>query len=172
MSARKRQVFDVPGDCHFVTFSTYQRRRFLDSPQTRDIVLESLQKCLDTHQAFCSGFVVMPNHAHAMLFGGEDFLISAFMQVWKKTSSYRIKKFFVRELALYHQLCPDKCPIWQAGFYDFNVESDKKFNEKLDYIHNNPATANLVEYAVQWNWSSARFYELQEPVGVTITHCP
>ena len=68
----KRQIIDLPGQRHFVTFSTYQRRRFLDSAHTRDIVMEVLEQSLVTHRAGCSGFVIMPNHVHAILFGQDD----------------------------------------------------------------------------------------------------
>jgi len=165
----KRRIFNQPGQPHFVTFSTYHRRRFLDSPETRDIVLEVLQQRLQSQQAQCSGFVVMPDHVHAILSGNDQFDISAFMQCWKKTSSYRIKRFFVQELLRYQQLCPEDCPIWQTGFYDFNLETDEKFTQKLKYMHNNPVVARLAENVSLWNWSSSRFYELGEPVGVTIT---
>ena len=117
----------------------------------------------------CAGFVIMPNHVHALIFGSENFKISPFVQVWKKTSSYRIRKFFKRELQKYEALCPTSCPIWQASFYDHNVESNEKLNEKIDYMHENPVAAGLTETALDWNWSSVRFYEREEPVGVTIT---
>ena len=165
----KRQIINLPGQRHFVTFSTYQRRRFLDSARTRDIVLEVLQRCLVVHRAGCPGFVVMPNHVHAILFGEPEFKISRFIQVWKKTSSYRLKHFYALEINHYRDLCPEKCPIWQAGFYDFNVESDEKLIEKLEYMHNNPVEAQLAPTSVEWGWSSARFYECGEEVGVTIT---
>jgi putative transposase len=165
----KRRILDLPGHTHFLTFSTYQRRRFLDSGETRDIVLEVLQKCLMTHRTTCAGFVVMPDHVHALIFGGEDFKISPFVQVWKKTSSYRIRRFFERDLIHYEQLCPQGCPIWQASFYDFNGDSPGKLNEKIEYMHNNPVVAGLCETALDWNWSSVRFHELGEAVGVTIT---
>jgi len=165
----ERRIIDLPGHRHFVTFSTYQRRRFLDSPHTRNIVLEVLQRCLVVHNAGCSGFVVMPNHVHAILFGKPEFQISRFMQVWKKTSSYRLKRFFIREITHYRQLCPENCPIWQASFYDFNVESDKKLNEKLNYMHNNPVNAGLAATSLSWAWSSVRFYDCGEEIGVTIT---
>lgn len=165
----KRQVFDLPGQRHFVTFSTYQRRRFLDSPHTRDIVMEVLEQSLISHHAGCTGFVVMPNHVHAILLGQADFQISRLIQVWKKTSSYRLKRIYEREVKSYHQLCPENCPIWQAGFYDFNLESDEKLIEKLEYIHNNPVQAQLAVTPVAWPWSSARFYEYGEAIGVTIT---
>jgi putative transposase len=165
----KRRILDLPGQYHFLTFSTYQRRRFLDSGETRDIVIEVLQKCLLTHAASCAGFVVMPDHVHALVSGEENFKISPFVQVWKKTSSYRIKRFFERELGRYEKLCPNGCPIWQARFYDYNIDSNEKLNEKIEYMHNNPVVVGLTDDALVWNWSSSRFYERGEMVGVTIT---
>ncbi len=111
----------------------------------------------------------MPDHVHAIVSGDDQFDVSAFVQVWKKTSSYRIKRFFSQELFRYKKLCPDGCAIWQARFYDFNIDTDKKLNEKLEYMHNNPVEARLTENALLWNWSSARFYERDAPVGVTLT---
>lgn len=35
--------------------------------------------------------------------------------------------------------------IWYKSNYDFNVYSDRKFEEKLNYIHNNPLRARLVK---------------------------
>jgi putative transposase len=165
----KRQIIDLPGEFHFVTFSTYQRRQFLAPERTRSIVLESLQTCLETHDAHCYGFVVMPNHVHVILSVAPQATIASFLQAWKKTSSYRIKRFYAQELTNYHELCPSDFPIWQAKFYDFNLELDKKFLEKLEYMHANPVMAGLALTMVDWTWSSARFYELGEEVGVKIT---
>jgi putative transposase len=165
----KRIVLNLPGHTHFLTFSTYQRRRFLDSGETRDIVMDVLQKCLVSQKASCAGFVIMPDHVHALIYGEPEFKISPFVQVWKKTSSYRIKKFFERELDRYERLCPTGCPVWQARFYDHNLDSQEKVNEKIGYMHNNPVVAGLCETLLDWNWSSARFYEFGEGVGVTIT---
>jgi putative transposase len=165
----KRLRINAPGSRHFVTFGTYKRRRLLTPNRTKDIVVEVLQKCLVTHEANCAGFVVMPDHVHAIVFGSEEFNVSSFIQVWKKTSSYRIKKFYGENLSHYVDACPEEGPIWQPGFYDFNADSDRKHNEKLGYMHSNPVEAKLVDYHISWNWSSARFYELGDPVGVTIT---
>ena len=111
----------------------------------------------------------MPDHVHATIFGNENFMISRFVQAWKKTTSYRVKKFYERELENYLNSCPGGGPVWQPGFYDFNADSEKKHNEKLGYMHNNPVESKLADYHISWKWSSARYYELEEPVGVTIT---
>jgi len=39
-----------------------------------------------------------------------------------------------------------------------NIWSDKKQNEKIDYIHNNPVARGLVGSPGEWPWSSWRFY--------------
>ena len=165
----QRQIIDLPGALHFVTFSTYQRRQFLSPDRTRTIVVEVLQSCLERHHAHCCGFVVMPNHIHAILSVAHDSTIAAFLLAWKKTSSFRIKRFYAQELTNYRGLCPKNCPVWQAKFYDFLLESDKKFIEKIGYMHDNPVTAGLCSTLIDWRWSSARFYELQEDIGVKIT---
>jgi len=164
-----RRIIHFPGHGHFVTFSTYQRRRFLEPDQTRNIVVEVLQRCLSAHKASCTGFVVMPNHVHAIFFGEPDFSIGNLINAWKKTSSYRIKRFYLQEFFRYQQLCPQGSPIWQARYYDFNLESQDKTNEKLDYMHENPVKAGIAETPAAWTWSSASFYERGEAVGVTIT---
>jgi REP element-mobilizing transposase RayT len=63
----RRKIIDLPGQPHFVTFSTYQRRQFLAPKRTREIVMEVLEECRERHRARCHGFVVMPNHVHVLL---------------------------------------------------------------------------------------------------------
>jgi len=164
----KRQIINLPGQPHFVTFSTYQRRQFLSTERARSIVLEVLESCLKAHGAKCHGFVVMPNHVHAIISVQHDAGITSFLHAWKKTSSYRIKRFYAQELTKYHDLCPVECPVWQSKFYDFILETDEKFTEKLEYMHNNPVAAKLVSTGIEWKWSSSRFYELGEESGVSI----
>ena len=167
--SNKRQIVNLPGLVHFVTFSTYQRRQFLSPERCRYIVMEALQTCLETHHAACHGFVIMPNHVHALVTVDRHSTISAFIQPWKKTSSYRIKRFYAQELTKYHDLCPGDCPVWQANSYIHPVDSNDKVNEKLEYMHNNPVQAGLVPFTRDWKWSSVRFFTEEESVGVSIS---
>jgi putative transposase len=48
--------------------------------------------------------------------------------------------------------------FWQKRFYDFNVWSGKKLQEKLEYMHANPVQRKLVEHPRKWPWSSWGFY--------------
>ncbi|HET9408295.1 MAG TPA: hypothetical protein VFO39_13730 [Candidatus Sulfotelmatobacter sp.] len=42
------------------------------------------------------------------------------------------------------------------NYYDFNVWSERKFIEKLRYLHRNPVTRGLVQRPEDWPWSSFR----------------
>jgi putative transposase len=48
--------------------------------------------------------------------------------------------------------------LWQPGFYDFNVHSEEKLLEKLNYMHNNPLRAGLVSSPCDYEWSSYKKY--------------
>ena len=52
--------------------------------------------------------------------------------------------------------------FWQRRFYDFNVFSDAKIAEKLQYVHHNPVKRGLVERPELWAWSSFRVYAFGE----------
>ena len=62
--------------------------------------------------------------------------------------------------------------VWQSRYYGFNVYSRSKIEEKLDYIHMNPVRAGLVKRAVDWTYSSARWYLERRPVGIPISWPP
>ena len=48
--------------------------------------------------------------------------------------------------------------VWQWRFYDMNIWSPKKPDEKLNYLHNNPLKRGLAPEPGDWPWSSWRFY--------------
>ena len=51
-----------------------------------------------------------------------------------------------------------KHQVWQEGFYDFNVYTAKKLNEKISYMHGNPVAWGLVDEAGSYPYSSYRNY--------------
>jgi putative transposase len=67
---------------------------------------------------------------------------------------------------------PSTHRVWQRRFYDLNVWSEKKFQEKLDYMHANPVTRGLVTSADLWHWSSFRFYYLEDSSLLAMDRVP
>jgi putative transposase len=52
----------------------------------------------------------------------------------------------------------EEAHFWQRRFYDFNVWSEKKLKEKLEYMHANPVQRKLVQHPRDWPWSSWAHY--------------
>jgi len=52
----------------------------------------------------------------------------------------------------------EEAHFWQRRFYDFNVWSEEKLKEKLDYMHANPVQRRLVQHPRDWPWSSWTHY--------------
>ena len=164
----KRRIYDDEFHAQFVTFSCYRRRRLLDHPRSRQVVIALLADELNSHGGTCCGFVVMPDHVHAILWFPETGCLSRFMQTWKSRASRQLKKFVRGQIREYAKSIEPKQPFWQPKYYPFNLYTENKAKEKLDYMHLNPVRAGLVRQACDWRWSSARYYEQGRPVGVPL----
>jgi putative transposase len=156
------------GHAFFLTFSCYKRRRILDEDPLKTIVLEIMASQLGKRNGKCQGVVIMPDHIHAMVWFPEVGELSTFMKQCKQTSSVRIKRNLKENRSAYlHKVSLDD-PVWQAGYYSFNIYSDRKMREKLEYMHANPVRAGLVARPAEWRFSSAAFYASGVDVGIAI----
>ncbi|WP_231746756.1 transposase [Maioricimonas rarisocia] len=86
-----RRIADDHLYCHFVTFSCDRRRRLLDENQPKRILLGQLNAQRKRQSAKCVGFVVMPDHVHAIVWFPQIEQLSRFMHGWKRRSSFAIR---------------------------------------------------------------------------------
>ncbi len=137
--------FQETGQLHFLTFSCYKRQPNFANVPSRTTFETSLERVRQRYGLGVYGYVVMPEHIHMLVSEPEQGSLSRVMQ--------SLKQSVARTLAL---RAAD--PFWQARYYDFNVWSERKFVEKLRYIHRNPVTRGLVARPGDWVWSSFRHY--------------
>lgn len=157
-----RQIYDEDCQAQFITFSCYRRRRLLDHELIRDALVEILSEKIQHDKGICSGYVIMPNHVHMIVWFEDASRLPKFMQRFKQSSSILLKKRLLGLVPNYAKTFAKNDPFWQPKYYAFNLYSLKKAEEKLNYMHKNPVKAGLVERAIDWQWSSARHYELNE----------
>jgi putative transposase len=157
------------GHLHFVTCSCYRRLPFFASERRRDAFLIILREVRDRYDFALLGYVVMPEHVHLLISEPNIRTPSTVMQVLKQRVSRLLRNRKRHASASQLRLWTDETLLryprfWQRRFYDFNVWSFRKKNEKLNYMHFNPVRRGLVEHPKQWLWSSYRFYSGTGPV--------
>jgi putative transposase len=140
------------GDVHFVTFSCFHRLAYLGSTGSRDLFEDALARTCYRYQFDVFGYVVMPEHVHLLVSEPGRELLSVALQGLKLSVSRR----------------PRTRPFWLPRYYDFNVMTEEKRLEKLNYIHWNPMKRGLVDRPEDWRWSSYRYYQTGEQGRVTI----
>ncbi|MGA8308948.1 MAG: transposase, partial [Terriglobales bacterium] len=130
---------------HFLTFSCYHRLPNFGSLASRTVFESALERIRQKFGLCVYGYVVMPDHVHLLVNEPERGILAQAMQ--------SLKQGVARRMAL---RATD--PFWQARYYDFNLWSERKFTEKLRYIHRNPVKRGLVKQPEDWAWSSFRHY--------------
>jgi putative transposase len=140
---------------HFLTSSCYKRRPKFETIESRATFESALERVRQRYELCVYGYVVMPEHVHMLVSEPERGTLAQAMQ--------SLKQGVARRLALRAAES-----FWQARYYDFNLWSERKFVEKLRYIHRNPVTRGLVARPEDWAWSSFRHYLNGEAGAVEI----
>lgn len=100
------------------------------------------------------GYVIMPSHLHLLAGFPHIEHLSVFMQSLKSLSSRRIGAHLSKELR--SQFVRNGAfQFWKPRFDDLIIVSEEQFRVKLNYIHNNPVKAGLVNNPEDWRYSSA-----------------
>lgn len=144
--------YQQAGHFHFVTFSCYRRQPFFRSPGCREVFESSLETMRLRYDFVVAGYVVMPEHVHLLVSEPKLAVLSKAIQALKLSVSVQSKRR----------------PFWQARYYDFNVYTEHKRSEKIQYMHHNPVKRGLVSDPAQWVWSTYLHYAYGERTTVEI----
>jgi REP-associated tyrosine transposase len=170
-----KRVYTGVGNSHFVTFRCAGKRKLLEHPAPRQIVISVLSGLVDKGKVEVVAFVVMPDHVHALMwYPNGDSEHSKVVQTLKRLSSHCLIKYFDRHTPGFTKKLTvvrnDRKirALWTRRFYDMNVDCHKKVEEAIEYIQNNPVKAGVVADCGDWKWGSAPWYFKRVKVGVKI----
>ena len=142
------------GHLHAVNINCFRKSAIFGTAEPRDVFLRILEEARVRYRFDVVGYVVMPTHVHLLVSEPEDRPLSTAIQV--------VKQRFSRTRVLEEH-------VWERRYYDFNVFTAVKVEEKLHYMHVNPVTAGLVMAPGKWMWSSYGAYALGEMGLVKVT---
>jgi len=170
--------YDVVGHTHFWTLSCYRRLTFFWHDELKWHVVRALDYIRTRYEICLIGYVVMPEHVHVLLYphprgSAKPLPVSVLLAAFKRQVGYhgkrQLKSLFASSGSLWSEPMQrwaraefDKGSIWHKRGHDFNVFTQRKLLEKLDYCHKNPMTRGLVEHAADWPFSSYRYYEYDD----------
>ena len=143
---RSLRTLVLPEHCYFITTNTFGRQLTFGETPLAEIVVSNLRFYRDRGDFLLHAFVVMPDHLHL----ATTPLKGSISDVMRNVKSYVAKE--VREITR------RPGPVWQDGFYDRMIRTERHFHRVADYIHENPVAANLCDVATEWRFSSARWY--------------
>lgn len=164
--------YHEPGHLHELTFSCYRRRPLLTNDSWREELSQYIDSAAKETGMNLVAFVFMPEHVHLLVDPVErEPSLNLFLARLKQPFSKRIRELLSRhESPLLEQLTVRERPgktcfrFWQEGpGYDRNLMTPEAIQASIGYIHNNPVRRGLCRRAVDWVWSSARFYLTEPP---------
>jgi len=93
----------------------------------------------------------MPNHAHVMIEIFENHPLSKVIHSWKSYTAHKANEILKR-----------RGRFWQDEYWDRFIRSNEHYQRVVEYIHNNPVKAGLIKRQEDWEFSSARYYKINE----------
>ncbi|NOY99672.1 MAG: transposase [Chloroflexi bacterium] len=174
------RIFSDENYPYFVTCTIVHWLPVFKETTCCQIVLDSLAYLREHKHTRLNAFVVMPTHIHAILWPEENTKLSDVLRDFKRFTSRAISRQAAKtenqtllagfRKARLHNRASDvsQYQVWQEGSHPEAIFSLKFAQQKLDYIHENPARAGLVSDPVDWPYSSVRAYWLGETVYPTV----
>ncbi|MDP4223588.1 MAG: transposase [Bacteroidota bacterium] len=151
---------------HFLTLTVVGWVDLFARKDYKYIIIDSLRYCQHKKGLDIYGYSLMSSHLHMIARASGSITLSEILRDFKKfTSKALIKRILEGEesrrdwmLGIFKGAGKCHYNIWQDGNHPEEITSNKFFDEKLDYIHNNPVAELIVERPEDYYFSSARNY--------------
>jgi REP element-mobilizing transposase RayT len=145
MARRKRLYYDHA--VYHTSIRGNNRQAVLKTDKDKLAFLATLSKFKERFDFKLYAFVLMDNHAHLVVETNQIANISKIMQAITLSYSQKFRH-------KYHY----SGYVWQGRFKSNLIEEDRYILKCIEYIHNNPMRAKIVERLKDYPWSSYHFY--------------
>jgi REP element-mobilizing transposase RayT len=163
------QINDQEG-LYYLTFQIVDWTDVFTQQIYRDIIIDSFKYAIENKGLDIFAYVIMPNHVHLIAQSSNGKLSDTIRDIKKFTSKRIIETI---------QTIPESRSEWMLNLFGYNARQHarnktyqvwthenhavylygpKFIQEKIDYLHNNPVRAGIVEKPEDYLYSSARYY--------------
>ena len=155
---------------HFVTLQVVEWVDIFTRQKYRDIIIDNLSYCQKHKGLEIYAWVIMSNHIH-LLVKSEKENLSNVMRDFKSFTSKKIleeidscnesRKSWMLKLfkdAAFKHKRNSEYQFWTHENHAEYIYSNKFIEQKIEYIHNNPVRAGIVQKPEEYRYSSAIDY--------------
>jgi len=152
-------------DTHFLTITTIEWIDIFTKLEYFEVIIDSLKYCQNNKGLLIFEYVIMTNHIHLMCRAKEEFKLSQIISDFKKHTTRELLKLLKKDnrryiISLlensYRKKDDYENQIWQRENYPEIMTTEVFYNQKMNYIHNNPIKKGFIGKAEDWMYSSAR----------------
>lgn len=146
-------------DLYYTTHTIHKWQNILLLKNIPEIIFDAFQYLTKNEQILIYAYVIMPNHFHWIY------------QIKDPYSNSKIKHTFLsftaKEILSQIGILKEdflvnkknkKYQIWKSPSLSVEIQNDKFFAQKFNYIHLNPIRAGLVNNKENYNYSSEKYY--------------
>jgi len=148
----------------YITGVAKDRLPVFQSDAIKTVTCDAIDEARNSCGFLLFAYVIMPDHLHLLTDSPRK--PSEVLRYIKGTTAHRVigylkEKGYESSLEkLQHEEWKrnHRYSLWQHDTNVFQVFSESVFMQKVNYIHLNPVREGLVERAVDYHWSSARYW--------------
>jgi putative transposase len=168
---------------HFVTFTVVGWIDVFSRAQYKEIVVESLQYCIDQKGLILHAWVIMTNHIHLIISSDTTKLEHIVRDVKKFTSKKIIKSIQENQqesrkewmLNIFSFTGKNNhnnkdFQFWKQDYHPVELSSNFMLQQRLSYLHENPVKSGLVWEPAHYKYSSAIDYYSDQHGLLPIQH--
>lgn len=150
---------------HFLSCTVVNWLPLFSNPELVQILLDSLTFLHNQHRIAIHGYVIMENHLHLIASSSnlskeigtfKSFTARSIVD-WLKANN---RQHWLSQFAFYKQLhkAGQDYQIWQEGSHPQALLTAEIFQQKLEYVHQNPIRRGYIDDPAHWRYSSYRDY--------------
>ena len=163
----------------FFTATILEWKHLLKPDEFKAIIIESLLYLKNEKSIVVYGFVIMPNHIHLIWQIQDGFkrdkIQLRFLKYTAQQMKFKLLQTDMFKLEQYRVNAKDReYQFWERNALSIDLWSQKVFEQKLNYIHDNPLQGKwrLAEFAEGYKYSSAKFYMMGvDEFGLLTDYC-
>ncbi len=171
---------------HFVTFTVVHWIDLFTRNEYRNVIIESLKFCQQKKRLEIFAWCLMTNHLHMIIGSNSGSNLQNIIRDFRGFTSKKLKSEIQSNpaesrkkwmLKLFHyegskRKTNGNFQLWKRNYHPIELFNRNIFEEKLNYIHQNPVKAGLVFEPQEYVYSSAVNYAGRQGLLDVMIECP